>query len=114
MSAPSGLQAHVEKLQNPEGWPLWPVLPLKRYRDGRPETAWVTADFPEVLLKQRPTHHGIILQLRWELEVEELDELGFFDPRRLYGPDSEPIYRENIVKSYHTVEDVVDDGWVVD
>lgn len=34
---------HIAMMETPERWPVWPRLPLKRWRDGQLETAFLVA-----------------------------------------------------------------------
>jgi hypothetical protein len=114
MEAQVQAKRDVAQLAMPAAWPLWPVLPVKRMYDDQLEVGWVTADFPTVVLRERPTVKGILTQLRFELSVEEMDELGHFDPRRIVPESARPLYEAQILHSYHDAWALVDDGWTVD
>ena len=74
------------------GWPLWPFLPIKR------SMSFGGSDYG-VLLDSGPIGKGI--------KVEPI----FYD----YSPwASGPLDRNKIKAKYNSLEEMVDDGWIVD
>jgi hypothetical protein len=75
-----------EMMSSPDHWPRWPVLPLKRVRDGQMECAFLWADSrPRVYLS---------------------DVISFSNNRRSLS--------EVEHKDYATLRELIEDGWTVD
>jgi len=96
----------------PYEWPYWPACPVKRA--GGEELGWVTADYPSIVLRERPLMRGVLAQLRFESAAEQLGELGFFDPRRIVPEAVRPLYEAQVVGRFRDVQALVDAGWLVD
>jgi hypothetical protein len=101
----------IEMLEHPLRWPLWPVLPVK-HPDGR--VGVVTADYPTIVLKQRPTTSGILLQLA--CEESGMPALGRPDEVHHEAQDSEgrAAYEEQIEARYQDIDGLLDAGWRID
>lgn len=80
------LPSDLEFIADPDRWPMWPLLPLKRHKAG--ETT------PECVVCIR---------------TEEGWPIFNVNPWRL--PD---YLEEHLIKTYASAEEVVADGWVVD
>ena len=101
-------------LEDPRGWPYWPILPMKRSLDYSPNLGFVTADYPSIILKKGPTMKGILLQLACEAGMPVLG--GNDGEVTILEQDSEArkLYENNIVKRYDDIDGMLDDGWVID
>ena len=88
----------LEMIQDPLRWPCWPVLPMKRARDGRHELGLVTADYPHVLIRV-----GLFEADPTKLVLHQLSNDG-------------KVLREgkDITTAYTDVQALLDDGWIVD
>jgi len=111
---PQDRKSQHEMLENPKAWPHWPVLPMKRSWKYGPSMGFVTADFPTVVLKHKPSMKGILLQLACE-EGDGLPILGS-DKNQHMPKDSEAykVYEEAIIKRYDDIDGMLDDGWKID
>lgn len=118
MLTASEREKHRSKMLDPTDWPYWPTLPVKNpARFNQPmdkHLGFVTADYPHIVLKERPTTMGIILQLRFELGDTDLDEMGFFNPKKLIPTSDKEQYESMILHRYEDIDALLDDGWVVD
>ena len=100
-----------KKMMNtPTDWPLWPCLPIKRNVGNGLETGWVSADYPTIVLRTRPSMRGILLQLACEDGLPVPGETGL----RHADDEARAVYEAQIVKRYTDVDGVLDDGWIVD
>jgi hypothetical protein len=81
----------IEMMRTPQGWPQWPLLPLKRY-DSRGTLRNGEAGF----IIEQPVGEAKILYLATIFEVSEVVS----DPRRQ--------------TRYESLEDIYADGWRVD
>lgn len=100
-------KSEIAMLKDPKRWPLWPALPIKN-SDGR--TAWVTADYPLIVLKEHPTMRGILLQLACEdgMPVPGATELHHA------GDDERRVYEEQVMARYIDADGLLDAGWRID
>lgn len=101
-------EKHKAMLEEPKRWPLWPILPLKRYfldeeyGERRVEAGFfVSADFPTVVMSKPFTMSGILRQLSVEDNHKEGDEWPEW-------------YAEEVVHRYDSIDEMLGDGWVVD
>lgn len=102
---------HKAMLEDPQRWPYWPILPMKR--SGGDAGFCVTADYPTIVLKQFLNAKGILLQM--SCEEEGLPVLGH--PGKVqHAPDNlKKMYEADIVhKRYEDIDGMLDDGWRVD
>jgi len=76
----------LEMMQGPDKWPQWPFLPLKRYIGSGLETAFL---FNEGLVGK--TKEPVVLYIG-----------NIFAPNEAVG------------KKFSTLQDILDEGWVVD
>jgi hypothetical protein len=107
---------HHDMLKDPNAWPYWPVLPMKRSMDHSPNLGFVTADFPNIVLSQRPSMKGILLQLACE-EGDGLPVVGRPEEENHHEPkDSKmyKVYEDNVIKRYDDIDGMLDDGWKID
>jgi hypothetical protein len=103
-----------EFIENPDQWPNWPVLPLKRTNDGVTEAGFsVTADYPTVVLRGFANPKGILLQLA--CEDMGLPVLGTDEVTRLEaGHPMRRVYEESVVGRYIDIDGLFDAGWRID
>jgi hypothetical protein len=102
----------IAMLADPQSWPLWPFLPMKRHVDDMPFSGFaVTADFPTVVLKQFPTTKGILLQLACE-HPEGLPVPG--GGHQKADENARRMYEEHVEARYDDVEAMLDAGWEID
>jgi len=93
-------------IADPKKWPRWPYLPMKK---GTEAGFSITADYPTVVLKSFPTMRGILLQLACEDGIISLDgSLKYADGA------AQQVYESYVVKRYIDVDQMLDDGWVID
>lgn len=85
-----------QMIENPNRWPFWPVLPIKRRRAlDRPEVAVITPDYPAIVI-----HVGLYEVDRVKLVIHQLNRGGDVEGAR--------------ITKYTDVDALLDDGWVVD
>ena len=104
---------HIEMIENPQAWPNWPILPMKRYVDGQHDAGFsVTADYPLVVLKGFPTTKGVLLQLY--CEKQGLPVLG--RPGSVAHADevAKSVYENNVEARYEDIDGMLDAGWRID
>jgi hypothetical protein len=101
----------LRKLSNPQSWPCWPFLPMKRMVDGHVENGFaVTADYPTVVLRGFPTMDGIILQLAYEDGVP-VPGGGHL---RHASAEERVLYEDFVEYRYEDLDGLLDDGWRID
>lgn len=84
------MQADLKMMKEPDSWPLWPLLPMKKVADtGNPGFLLATGK-PKLYLRN----------------FLELKDIGI----RTIGEVDEKI----AAKEYTSFEEILDDGWIID
>lgn len=105
MNAAAIRERNAQFIAVPTQWPYWPCLPVKhRSRDTCliDNNGWVTADYPSIVLKTKPTARGVLIQLEIEQTPTAVHE------------SVQLLYTDNVIARYDTVDAMLDDGWEVD
>ena len=84
---PEELQEELKMMQNPDNWPMWPQLPIKRRQEGAQGQIGVLLE-TDFSMPIKPT---VYLKNLWNSDIEEVEKIK---------------YKEWL--------DLLDDGWVVD
>lgn len=103
---------HIEMIENPQAWPNWPILPMKRYGVQIEAGFSITADYPLVVLKGFPTTKGILLQLA--CEERGLPVLGRPGSVTYADDEAKSVYEDRVEARYQDIDGMLDAGWRID
>jgi hypothetical protein len=90
----SGLDEDRQMMLTPESWPLWPLLPVKRYEFGK------VGGGPECA-----TLYDNGVNKPYQLYHEPVDALLLMSAQQM---------AQQPTKMYNSVDALLEDGWVVD